>query len=480
VKIFKLYIVVLIVNLVVCCKNDTTTNLQILNSKSNNCITIILKSRTFKKDTIRNKGGAFSYKDNDIFYSESGNFIENIVPKNNFKKDDTLKIYTDKEIVFQHGFLYNYYTLYKFKPGDFIVFSYPNDYPICSIDKDKYSSDIVNTITNSTIKGGYVPNRSQFFMENKRIRTIQEDVIADEAYKKIIEYKLNSLKSIIKSDSSNVSFFNIYKRDLIYSNSLATSTILTQNIDLSIQTGRNLVVKTFNSSYSETLINQKKSIALDSRQHFDNVLKIVNITAQIKDYLMYYFMVDIILNYSKDDVKKYATLFTNNIANHKYVQVLEDRYLLNSIIMKKQVEKIQLLNSNKVNFELNELIKKKYKNKVVFVDFWASWCLPCRAAMPATVKLRNTFKNKDIIFVNISIDSDFDKWIAASKKEHLLKNADNYIASNYPTSNFYKELKIREIPRYVIFNKNGELVNKNASSPASENIVNEINDLLKK
>jgi thiol-disulfide isomerase/thioredoxin len=148
--------------------------------------------------------------------------------------------------------------------------------------------------------------------------------------------------------------------------------------------------------------------------------------------------------------------------------------------MKKQVEKIQLLNSNKVNFELNELIKKKYKNKVVFVDFWASWCLPCRAAMPATVKLRNTFKNKDIIFVNISIDSDFDKWIAASKKEHLLKNADNYIASNYPTSNFYKELKIREIPRYVIFNKNGELVNKNASSPASENIVNEINDLLKK
>jgi peroxiredoxin len=60
-----------------------------------------------------------------------------------------------------------------------------------------------------------------------------------------------------------------------------------------------------------------------------------------------------------------------------------------------------------------------YKGKYVLVDFWASWCGPCRAENPNVVSAYQQFKNKNFAILGVSLDEDKGKWLEAIKKDQL-------------------------------------------------------------
>lgn len=117
------------------------------------------------------------------------------------------------------------------------------------------------------------------------------------------------------------------------------------------------------------------------------------------------------------------------------------------------------------------------KDKVVYIDFWASWCAPCREVMPKSLSLKKEFQNKSVLFLYLSIDKDRLKWEEASGIEGLRYN--NYQILNQDNSKFLKQIALSVIPRYVLYGKNSVMIDKNAPGPSSEEIKKLINSYIK-
>jgi len=109
------------------------------------------------------------------------------------------------------------------------------------------------------------------------------------------------------------------------------------------------------------------------------------------------------------------------------------------------------------------------KGKVVYIDFWASWCGPCCAEIPYVEKLAEKYKgNPDIEFISISLDKDLKKW--HKKLDNDKPSWAQFVIPDNFNSTFAKEYNITAIPRFMMFDKEGKIIDINAPRPSDEKI----------
>ncbi|WP_144281345.1 TlpA family protein disulfide reductase [Chryseobacterium echinoideorum] len=214
----------------------------------------------------------------------------------------------------------------------------------------------------------------------------------------------------------------------------------------------------------------------ESDKGFNAVFSSKDFGEQTKNYLLFYYLEDILKYYPVKTAdlykERFTTLKNKDIIN--YVKIINQKYSFD-----KSTNGIILKSINRQTKSLDILIKEN-KGKIIYLDFWASWCLPCREAMPSSKKLRAAFENKDVTFIFLSIDKDFDKWKSANAKEYLEFFKNSYIVANQDTSMEFKKLGLESIPRYLIFDRNGRLIYKNAPSPEDSETKEILNKLLTK
>jgi thioredoxin-related protein len=97
--------------------------------------------------------------------------------------------------------------------------------------------------------------------------------------------------------------------------------------------------------------------------------------------------------------------------------------------------------------------------------------------MPASHKLQEKFKNEDVVFLYVSIDRNENAWKQSAEKFGL--TGYNYIAKNYPKAKLFQTNNVSTIPRYMLFDKNGRLVDSNAQRPNSRLLEENIRAFLR-
>ena len=140
-----------------------------------------------------------------------------------------------------------------------------------------------------------------------------------------------------------------------------------------------------------------------------------------------------------------------------------------AVAVGKKFTDFEMANAKGETHKLSEYVGN---GKVVLIDFWASWCPPCRAEMPSLVKAYKTYKNKGFEIVGISLDSKADAWEKGVKDLNItwtqlsdLKGWKNEGAALYG---------VNSIPHTILVDKDGTIIAKNLHGQELEDKIKEV------
>ena len=194
----------------------------------------------------------------------------------------------------------------------------------------------------------------------------------------------------------------------------------------------------------------------------------------------------------KDHVSPYMlktmvnTLKTTDKANNYFpyissicaerMQMKEEKKKAEPVVQDNQEKKedLGMKDLDGKTFSMSEL-----KGKVVYIDFWASWCGPCRQMMPYSKQLHDNLterQKKQITFLYISIDANEEAWKKALTD--LGMEGKQVISPGNWSSKVCSYFQINSIPRYMIMDKKGNIVDFNAKRPADPALMDDLSKLM--
>lgn len=119
-----------------------------------------------------------------------------------------------------------------------------------------------------------------------------------------------------------------------------------------------------------------------------------------------------------------------------------------------------------INTDNQTIPLSNFKNKVIYLEFWATWCGPCLTDKPKMELLKQLFKNDDsIVFLSVSIDDNLDAW-----KKYLIKQGvskDEFIVDRNKLSNY----NLLSVPRMILINKDFTIEQLYAPSPGDKQLI---------
>lgn len=127
--------------------------------------------------------------------------------------------------------------------------------------------------------------------------------------------------------------------------------------------------------------------------------------------------------------------------------------------------------------EGNPVLLSSLRGKVLYIDFWATWCGPCQGEIPHMAKLAAEYAgNPKIAFVSVSLDEDKDAWKKQIEDEKPAWA--QYVLTGKGQQDVADRYKISAIPRFIILDKDGKIIALNAARPSSAEVRDAINNAI--
>lgn len=165
---------------------------------------------------------------------------------------------------------------------------------------------------------------------------------------------------------------------------------------------------------------------------------------------------------AEDELIKYTDKITDRFAdNRSVIQFKEEITKLKKLAVGQPAPDIIAYTPD------NKLVKlSNFKGKYVLVDFWASWCIPCRKENPNIVRQYDAFKDKNFEVLGVSLDNNPGSWMRAIEEDKLTWT--NVSDLKAWSSDLVLNYRIKAIPASVIVYPNGHIAAKNLRGPELE------------
>jgi peroxiredoxin len=292
------------------------------------------------------------------------------------------------------------------------------------------------------------------------------------------EFELNG--SMDEANLYQLNFDGVQKKSVVFigNENVSVSGDVEAIQDLAIE-GSNInkdfdeFKKTFNPLFQELTAKGQRISRLPSLERNDSVMN------DYKDQLdkIKGAVDNFVSSHPNSPVASFVVVVTSEIEQD--LSVLERRYQslgknakegFYGKIIKQQIadKKTGAIGSEAIDFTQADTEGKKvslssFRGKYVLVDFWASWCRPCREENPNVVNAYNKFKDKNFTVLGVSLDNNRQPWLKAIKNDNLvwtqvsdLKGWYNEAAAKY---------KIESIPQNLLIDPSGKIIAKNLRGP---------------
>ena len=166
--------------------------------------------------------------------------------------------------------------------------------------------------------------------------------------------------------------------------------------------------------------------------------------------------------YNMDKLDLYYQTYVKLASNDKGINRIKEKYdRIKTLKKGSPSPSFNYPDSSGKNISLESL-----KGKLVYVDVWATWCGPCKAQIPFLKQLEEKYREEDIAFVSLSIDQlkNISKWKDMIVDKEL--EGIQIIADKAWRSKFVTDYVIEGIPRFILIDKNGNLMDPMAPRPA--------------
>ena len=240
--------------------------------------------------------------------------------------------------------------------------------------------------------------------------------------------------------------------------------LFVENTNMGVTLGNDGETIIVQNSPVNTIFQENQSKVFEKGFDIDSLISKYPDSPAAAFYLYRYFTYQLPL----DQLKATRAKISPALADCPYVKDLDGIIgQLENVQIGKTAPEFSLPDTAGVTVSLSD-----FRGKYVLLDFWASWCPPCRRENPNVVKAFQDYKDKNFTIIGISLDNNKDKWLKAIADDNLtwthvsdLKYWDSEIPALYG---------VRGIPANVLLDPDGVIIAKNITGEDLPNTLKEV------
>ena len=322
----------------------------------------------------------------------------------------------------------------------------------------------------------FLKNETDFKAHLLKIKTAQEDLLSKtDGIQE--EFATNEIKNINYQYLSTLSRYQSYHGYYLKDRNFKVSkSFLTELKDVDIENENDfLFSQEYRNVVSSILRNQSQELI--KKDSIAGDIAYLKAIANVKN--------DLIRNKLLFDDAKYGITYTENLEDYYDIFSKYSNDATNNSKIEKDYKKIKALAQGNPspefkdyeNYAGGKTSSKDLNGKYTYIDVWATWCGPCIAEIPSLKKVEEQFHGKNIEFVSISIDreKDHEKWKKMIVDRGL--GGMQLFADNNWQSQFIQDYMIKGIPRFILIDPQGNIVNANAPRPSNKKLVETLKSL---